>query len=143
MIQYSQETLTRLYIVPSVCGLPSQYSMSTEASHGPADDVKAYKLDDVEEAKQAEEQDDDDFVDPWKVESKSAKGVDYDKLISKLKCSRGKLGVLGLFSKGFRSSVYGILTAFFIRHNRPNVSLKMFVHLYLTKLRSSDFKSKA
>lgn len=24
----------------------------------------------------------DDVVDPWKVESKSAKGVDYDKLIS-------------------------------------------------------------
>ncbi len=73
--------------------------MSTEASHGPADDVKVCKLDDIEEAKQAEEQDDDDFVDPWKVESKSAKGVDYDKLISKLKCSRGKLGILGLFSK--------------------------------------------
>ena len=29
------------------------------------------------------ENDEDDLVDPWKVESKSAKGVDYDKLISK------------------------------------------------------------
>ena len=28
-------------------------------------------------------EEDDDVVDPWKVESKSAKGVDYDKLISK------------------------------------------------------------
>ncbi|XP_064623336.1 tryptophan--tRNA ligase, cytoplasmic-like [Lineus longissimus] len=27
--------------------------------------------------------DDDDFVDPWNVESKSAKGIDYDKLIKK------------------------------------------------------------
>lgn len=27
---------------------------------------------------------DDDFVDPWNVESKSDSGVDYDKLISKL-----------------------------------------------------------
>ena len=26
--------------------------------------------------------DDDDFVDPWNVESKSAKGIDYNKLIS-------------------------------------------------------------
>ena len=30
--------------------------------------------------------DDDDFVDPWNVRSKSSKGVDYDKLISKLFC---------------------------------------------------------
>jgi len=30
-----------------------------------------------------EEDKDGDIVDPWKVESKSAKGVDYDKLISK------------------------------------------------------------
>ncbi len=28
---------------------------------------------------------DEDIVDPWKVTSKSAKGVDYDKLISKFK----------------------------------------------------------
>ena len=28
-------------------------------------------------------EDDDDFVDPWNVESKSDKGIDYDKLISK------------------------------------------------------------
>ena len=28
-------------------------------------------------------EDEDDIVDPWKVESKSAKGVDYDKLISR------------------------------------------------------------
>jgi len=27
--------------------------------------------------------DDDDFVDPWNVTSKSSTGVDYDKLISK------------------------------------------------------------
>lgn len=27
--------------------------------------------------------DDEDFVDPWNVESKSDAGVDYDKLISK------------------------------------------------------------
>lgn len=30
------------------------------------------------------EEKDDDFVDPWNVVSKSDKGVDYDKLISKL-----------------------------------------------------------
>lgn len=29
-------------------------------------------------------EDDDDLVDPWNVESKSTKGVDYDKLISML-----------------------------------------------------------
>lgn len=29
--------------------------------------------------------DNDDFVDPWNVVSKSATGVDYDKLISKFK----------------------------------------------------------
>ena len=29
-------------------------------------------------------EDEDDFVDPWNVESKSDKGIDYDKLISKL-----------------------------------------------------------
>ena len=31
----------------------------------------------------ADGQEEEDVVDPWKVESKSAKGVDYDKLISK------------------------------------------------------------
>lgn len=30
------------------------------------------------------ENDQDDFVDPWNVESKSDTGIDYDKLISKL-----------------------------------------------------------
>ena len=30
-----------------------------------------------------EPEEEEDIVDPWKVESKSAKGVDYDKLISK------------------------------------------------------------
>ena len=30
----------------------------------------------------AAEDEEEDVVDPWKVESKSAKGVDYDKLIS-------------------------------------------------------------
>ena len=31
----------------------------------------------------------DDFVDPWNVTSKSATGVDYDKLIGKLTISIG------------------------------------------------------
>jgi hypothetical protein len=34
------------------------------------------------EQKNDVENDDEDFVDPWNVESKSAKGIDYDKLIS-------------------------------------------------------------
>ena len=37
----------------------------------------------VDGATQDVSRSDDDVVDPWKVESKSAKGVDYDKLIRK------------------------------------------------------------
>lgn len=29
---------------------------------------------------------DDDFVDPWNVVGNSVKGIDYEKLISKIKC---------------------------------------------------------
>lgn len=44
-----------------------------------AEEVAALRVDDkVPPAK-----DDEDFVDPWNVESKSDAGVDYDKLISK------------------------------------------------------------
>ncbi len=57
--------------------------MSADAGDGLAEDVKACELDGIQEPRKVEEEDDDDFVDPWKVESKSAKGVDYDKLISK------------------------------------------------------------
>jgi len=32
--------------------------------------------------------DDGDIVDPWEVKSKSAKGVDYDKLIQRFGCSK-------------------------------------------------------
>ena len=53
-------------------------------------DELAGKMEDVNvngggeaECNNAGDMDDDDVVDPWKVESKSAKGVDYDKLISK------------------------------------------------------------
>ena len=39
----------------------------------------------VQEVSKTTEEVDDDFVDPWTVASKSDKGIDYDKLIRKLK----------------------------------------------------------
>lgn len=40
------------------------------------------KIADLQMGEPAKSKDDDDFVDPWNVESKSDAGVDYDKLIS-------------------------------------------------------------
>ncbi len=43
------------------------------------------KVDELKVAENAAEADDDDqIIDPWQVVTKSDKGVDYDKLISKL-----------------------------------------------------------
>lgn len=46
------------------------------------------------------ELDDEDFVDPWSVSSKSETGIDYDKLIRKL------------FVKGFICTMYRYLYIF-------------------------------
>ena len=46
-------------------------------------EVAEMKVEDGAVADPTTAEQDDDVVDPWKVESKSAKGVDYDKLISK------------------------------------------------------------
>lgn len=37
---------------------------------------------DIKDLKIADDEQEDDIVDPWSVASKSTKGVDYDKLIS-------------------------------------------------------------
>ena len=39
----------------------------------------------VQDETKNQENEDDDFVDPWTVTSKSDKGIDYDKLIRKSK----------------------------------------------------------
>ena len=45
-------------------------------------------------------EEDDQIVDPWNVETKSDKGVDYDKLISKLICLLFKVNKPGAEIQG-------------------------------------------
>ena len=64
----------------------SMAECETVCSNDLAQKVEEMKTEDVIAAGNENDEDDvdeDDVVDPWKVESKSAKGIDYDKLISK------------------------------------------------------------
>ena len=61
------------------------------------------EINNTENADKVHEEEEEDVVDPWKVVSKSAKGVDYDKLISKFLCC------LLRFSQLISLSVYHVL----------------------------------
>lgn len=65
-------------------------SVSSHAADGTADNLEKMKLG-------SEDNDEDDVVDPWKVESKSAKGVDYDKLIKRFGSSKIDEALLARF----------------------------------------------
>ena len=54
-------------------------------------------------------EDEDDFVDPWKVESKSAKGVDYDKLIKRFGSSKIDEELISRFEKVTGKPVHHLL----------------------------------
>jgi len=53
--------------------------------------------------------DDEDVVDPWKVESKSAKGVDYDKLIKRFGSSKIDEAVLARFEAAVKMPAHHLL----------------------------------
>jgi len=55
------------------------------------------------------EEEEEDIVDPWKVESKSAKGVDYDKLIQKFGSSKIDAAVIERFGNAIGKPVHHLL----------------------------------
>ena len=71
--------------------------------------------------------DDDDVVDPWKVESKSAKGVDYDKLIKKFGSSKIDQHVLARFEAATGKRPHHLLRrGIFFSHRDLNWILDLY-----------------
>lgn len=72
-------------------------------------------------------EDDDDIVDPWKVESKSAKGVDYDKLIKRFGSSRVDQQILDRIEKVTGKPVHHLLKrGIFFSHRDLGVVLDLY-----------------
>jgi len=69
-----------------------------------------------------EGEDGDDVVDPWRVESKSAKGVDYDKLIKRFGSSKVDDALIARFERVTGKPAHHLLKrGIFFSHRDVNV----------------------
>lgn len=91
-----------------------------------ADDVES-KLTEMNIEGKEEEEESEDFVDPWTVASSSVKGVDYDKLIVKFGCNKLNQDLLDRMEKIIGKPVHHFLRrGIFFAHRELKMVLDMY-----------------